>query len=292
MLIDKILLITGASSGIGEALAHRSTQLGASIVIAAWRKDRLDALATKLQSNLAPDQQVLSLPCDVGIRTQAEALVETSVRNFGRIDVLINNAGRGHFASIEETKDEVIQNMFALNVYALWYTTRPALRHMRARGSGHIINIASIAGKLGFPFNSAYVAAKHAVVGFTHALRMELAGTNIHATVVCPAGVATEWASMTEGGRMLPMLEGAAPLAYDIARDQGVALPAIEGTISPERAADQILECIHQPVPELYTHHGTYEFLLEAAKDRAAAERRQIPAALAERAVYERLRRK
>ena len=292
MLTDKILLITGASSGIGEALARRATQLGASVAIAARRKDRLDALAAALQSDAATNQQVLSLPCDIAVRAQAEALVETTIERFGRIDVLINNAGRGHFASIEETDDDVIQNMFTLNVYSLWYTIRPTLRHMRARWNGHIINVASIAGKLGFPFNSAYVAAKHAVVGFTHALRMELAGTEIHATVVCPATVTTDWARTTDGGPMLPLFEAAAPLTKIIARDRGVALPAIEGSISPERAANQILECIHHPVPELYTHRGTYEFLLEAAQDRAAAEQRQIPAALAERTVFEQLRRK
>jgi short-subunit dehydrogenase len=292
MLTNKILLITGASSGIGEALARRATQLGAIVVIAARRKDRLDSLAAALQSDVATNQRVLPLPCDITVRAQAEAIVETTIERFGRIDVLVNNAGRGHFACIEDTDDDTIQNMFALNVYALWYTIRPTLRHMRARGNGHIINIASIAGKLGFPFNSAYVAAKHAVVGFTHALRMELAGTDIHATVVCPATVATDWALVTDGGSMLPLFEASVPITKAIARDQGVALPAIEESITPERAANQILECIHHPVPELYTNRGTYEFLLEAARDRAAAERRQIPAALAERAVFEQLRRK
>ena len=140
---------------------------------------------------------------DVTIRADAEALIARTVDRHGRIDILVNNAGRGHCGSVEDTTDEVIEHMFATNVYSLWYTTRPALLHMRKQKSGHIINVSSIAGKLGYPYNSAYVAAKHACVGFTHALRSELMETGIHASVVCPAGVKTDWASSTEGGDML-----------------------------------------------------------------------------------------
>jgi hypothetical protein len=292
MLTDKVIVITGASSGIGAALARRASREGASVVLAARRRDRLTALADELRSSARSSQQILSNPCDVSVRSQAENLINDTIAQLGQIDVLINNAGRGHFASIEETSDDVIQSMFALNVFALWYTTRPVLPHMKSRGMGHIINVASIAGRLGFAYNSAYVAAKHAVVGFTHALRLELVGTGIHATVACPAGVATEWASVTEGAPMDRLFELAAPLAKQYARDREITLPDIEGQISPEQAAERILRCIDSPVPELYTHGGVYNFLVEAARDRSAAEQRQIPSAVAERVIYEELRQK
>jgi uncharacterized protein len=289
MLKNKTVLITGASSGIGAALAREASREGASLMLAARRKERLDALAGELRLSAGPEQRILTHPCNVADRGQAEDLVKETLSRLGTLDVLINNAGRGHLASVEDTTDETIQRMFALNVFSLWYTTRPLLPHMKKRGSGHILNIASIAGKLGFPLNSAYVAAKHAVVGFTHALRLELAGSGVYATVVCPAGVETEWASMTEGAPMTSLFAEAGPLAELIANELGVALPAIEGLIPADEAARRILRCIGSPVPELYTHHGLYEFLADAALDRSSAEERQLPAALAERAVYARM---
>lgn len=289
MLSKKTILITGASSGIGASLAREASRQGASVMLAARRQDRLAALAEELRSSASSGQRILIHPCDISDRKQAENLVTKTIFTLGRVDVLINNAGRGHFATIEETTDETIQSMFELNVYPLWYTSRPLLPTMKKRGSGHIINIASIAGKLGFPFNSAYVAAKHAVVGFTHALRLELAESGVHATVVCPAGVDTEWASVTEGAPMNSLFAEAGPLAELIAKERGVALPAIEGPIPADEAARRILRCIGSPVPELYIHRGLYEFLADAALDRSSSEERQIPAAIAEKAVYARV---
>jgi hypothetical protein len=290
MLSKKAILITGASSGIGAALALEASRQGASVMLAARRQERLAALAEELRSTAGSGQQIFIHPCDVSDRRQAEDLVNEAISRLGRLDVLINNAGRGHLACIEDTTDETIQSMFALNVFSLWYTTRPLLPHMTKRGSGHIINIASIAGKLGFPLNSAYVAAKHAVVGFTHALRLELVGSGIYATVVCPAGVETEWASVTEGTPMSSLFAEARPLTELIAKERGVALPAIEGVLPADEAARRILRCIGSSVPELYTHHGLYEFLADAALDRSSTEERQIPAAIAERTIYARMR--
>jgi NAD(P)-dependent dehydrogenase (short-subunit alcohol dehydrogenase family) len=230
--------------------------------------------------------------CDVTKRNEAEGLVSLCVRDFGGIDVLVNNAGRGHFASVEETTDEVIDNMFRVNVYSLWHTVRPALRYMKQKGTGHIINIASMAGKLGFPFNSAYVAAKHACVGFTHALRMELVETGIQATVVCPGGVLTDWANATEGGPMLPFFSESGPLIKAIAKERGTGLVPIEGVMPASRVAGKILDCILNPVPEVYTHEGSMEFVRLAASDRGKAESYQIPVALGERMVYEKIKKR
>lgn len=286
--MNTVTVITGASSGIGTALARRLAAQGHRLVIAARRTDRLATLEQELRAGGAA---VLTVGCDVTKRAEAEELIHRTVQTFGQIDVLVNNAGRGHFSSIEDTTDEMIESMFAVNAYALWYTTRPALAYMRARGSGHIINIASMAGKIAFPYNSAYVAAKHACVGFTHALRLELAETGIHASVVCPAGVLTDWATTTEGGSILEMFSESSAEAKRIAAERGVPLPPIEGVKSAEAVAEAIAACIHRPAAEVYTHKGSREFVVLSAESREAAEQYQIPVVLGERAAYERLKR-
>ena len=286
--MNTVTVITGASSGIGAALARRLAREGHRLVLAARREARLAALERELR---AAGADVLAVRCDVSVRREAEELIHHAVRQFGRIDVLVNNAGRGHFASIEETTDEMIESMFAVNVFALWYTTRPALQYMRRQDSGHIVNVASIAGKIAFPYNSAYVAAKHACVGFTHALRLELAETGIHASVVCPAGVMTEWATATEGGSILALFSESGPEVKRIAAERGAKPPPIEGVKSAEAVAKAIVSCIHTPAAEVYTHAGSREFVVMSAQSREEAERYQIPVALGERAVYERLKR-
>jgi short-subunit dehydrogenase len=285
--MNRVTVITGASSGIGAALAQELAREGHHLVLAARREDRLTALERDLR---AAGAAVLAIRCDVTKRDEAEVLIHRAVREFGRIDVLVNNAGRGHFSSVEDTTDEMIESMFAVNVYALWHTTRPALKYMRAQGAGHIINVASIAGKVAFPYNSAYVAAKHACVGFTHALRLELVETGIHASVVCPAGVMTEWASATEGGSILELFSQAGPAVTSIAADRGATLPPIEGVLPAEAVAVAIVRCIREPTAEVYTHKGSHEFVVMSARSREEAERYQIPVVLGERAVYERLK--
>jgi short-subunit dehydrogenase len=287
MLNGKVAIVTGASSGIGAALALQISREGAAVILAARRKEKLEELAGEIKS---AGHTALPLSADVTRRKDAEMLIRTAIERFGRVDILINNAGRGHFASVEDTTDEMIRNMFELNVYSLWYTTRPALTQMKKQGSGHIINVASMAGKLGYPFNSAYVAAKHACVGFTHALRMELIETGIHATVVCPAGVLTDWAGVTEGGSMLPFFSASGPVIKRLASERNIPLPAIEGVMPADEVARQILGCIYNPVAELFTHRGSAEFLRLVAEDRAEAEKHQIPVVLGERAVYERIK--
>lgn len=285
MFEGKVAVITGASSGIGAALARLLAAKGARLVLAARRIDRLQAVA----SSARPGNHLV-IRCDVTNKEEAEELIHRTVRETGRIDFLINNAGRGHFASVEDTTDEMIANMFSVNVFSLWYTTRPALQYMKRQGNGHIINIASMAGKLGYPYNSVYVAAKHACVGFTHALRQELAETGIHASVVCPAGVLTDWANVTEGGSMLSMFSESGPIIKTIAAERGVSLPPIEGLLPPEAVAEKIVECMRHPVAEVYTHKGSREFFILAAGLREKAEAHQLPVALGEQQVYDKVK--
>ncbi len=286
MLKNKVAVITGASSGIGAELARVLAREHAQVVLAARRRSQLDDVRSEIEK---AGGKAVAVKCDVTVQEDAEELIHYTREHLGRIDILVNNAGRGHFASVEDTTDLMIQSMFEVNVFSLWYTTRPALRYMKEQGSGHVINIASMAGKLGFPYNSAYVAAKHACVGFTHALRLELAETGIHASVVCPGGVLTEWAMNTEGGPMLSLLSQSGSIVKRIAADRGISLPPIEGVRTAHDVAESILECIRNPVPEVYTHKGAKDFVVLAARDRLEAERHQLPVVLGERQVYERL---
>jgi short-subunit dehydrogenase len=285
-LSSAVIVLTGASSGIGEALAVRAAAAGARLVLGARREDRLRALAARIR---AAGGTASVYPCDVTDPQQAEGLVAHALSSFGGLDVLVNNAGRGHFSSVEDTTDAMLASMFAVNTFALWYTTRPALRHMKAQRKGHIINVASIAGKIGFPYNSAYVAAKYACVGFTHALRLELMETGVHASVVCPAGVSTDWATATEGGPIRAMFSAAGPHIKRIAAERALPLPEIEGVLPPEAIAERMLECMLHPVAEVYTHRGEREFVELAARDREAAEEHQRAVVLGERAVYDAL---
>ena len=156
-LRDKVVVVTGGGSGIGFAIADAFAANSARVIIVGRNAVQLKAAVKHF------GKKAHGIVFDVADVDRLPGLVDRIKNAAGEIDVLVNNAGRGHFASLEETTDETIRSMFAVNVYSLWHTTRPALPHMKARGSGHIINISSIAGKIGLPYNSAYVAAKHAL---------------------------------------------------------------------------------------------------------------------------------
>lgn len=261
MEIDKncVALVTGASSGIGLETALLLASKGVKVALLARRKNLLLELQTKIREL---GGEALVLQCDVTNREEATKAVHKTVEHFGKIDVLINNAGLGHLGYIEDTPQEHIINIFDVNVFSLWHTSSAALEFMRLRGNGHIINISSMAGKIGFPANAVYVAAKHAVVGFNRALRAELYGTNIHATVVLPAGVTTDWALNTQGGSMLELFNYEAKRGLEIAKEKNIELPQIP-LLSPLQVAEQIIECIKNPVAELYTHPNTKELAVQ-----------------------------
>ena len=277
MTLDKttVALVTGASSGIGRALALELARLGLHIAIVARRKDRLIELADEItQLGGRP----LVLQCDVTLRKEFKTAVERCIETFGRLDVLVNNAGRGHFDYIEETPDERIESIFRLNVFALWYGTSVALPTMRSQGSGLIVNIASMAGKIGYPANAAYVAAKHAAVGFTRALRAELAGSGVDAMVVVPGGVDTDWVTSVEGGdAMLELFAKEREHSPEIARSLGIDPWPPLPRLTPDEVARTIIASFSNPPPELHTHIGSRELALAWEENQTAAEQRMLP---------------
>lgn len=190
----QVVLVTGASSGIGEATARAFGKAGARVVLAARRRDRLEALAAEIEKG-AGRGRALPVAADLSQQADIENLVAQSLAAFGRIDVLFNNAGFGRLGWLEKldpAKD--IEAQVRVNVLGVIQTTRQVLPHMQAQRGGHIINMASMAGLVGTPTYSIYAASKFAVRGFSEALRREVAPWNIRVSVIYPGGVETEFA--------------------------------------------------------------------------------------------------
>ena len=190
---DAVTLITGASSGIGEATARAFGRLGGRVVLAARRADRLETLAREIEAGGA---QALPVAADLSRLPDIQRLLDATLERFGRLDVLVNNAGFGRLDWLEKldpVKD--IEAQFAVNVLGVVQTTRLALPVMIRQRAGHIINMASMAGWVATPTYSIYAASKFAVRGFSEALRREVRPWGIHVSVLYPGGVQTEFAS-------------------------------------------------------------------------------------------------
>src|ERR1700674_2505693 len=179
-----VVAITGASSGIGEASALAFAKKGALLALGARRLDRLNAVAEKCRENGSPDVSVRRL--DVGRRAEAQAFVAAALRDFDRLDVLVNNAGVGWMGRLHEMPEERVDELLATNLHGVVATTQAALPIMLARRRGVIINVASVVGFRASPYSAVYSATKHAVVGLSHALRGELSGTGVKVCVVYP----------------------------------------------------------------------------------------------------------
>ncbi len=184
---DKVVVITGASSGLGEATARHLARHGAKLVLGARRLDRLQALAREL--SLGNDAAIQT---DVTKLEQVRRLVDHAVQSHGRIDVIINNAGLMPFSPLERLKVEEWDRTIDVNVKGVLYGIAAALPHMKARKSGHIINVASVAGHKVSPAGVVYAATKHAVRIISEGLRQEVKPYNVRRTVISPGMVATE----------------------------------------------------------------------------------------------------
>ena len=188
-LDGRIALVTGASSGIGEATALALAAAGAKVAIAARRRDRLQALAERL----APlGAEPLVLEADLLDERVAQRIVADTERHFGRLDILVNNAGVMYLEPVAEADLGRWRRMLELNVLSLIASTQAALAGMRARRDGHIVNVSSTAGRIANPNAAAYSATKFGVVAFSEALRREVYADNIRVSVIEPGVVQTE----------------------------------------------------------------------------------------------------
>ncbi|OLZ08481.1 SDR family oxidoreductase [Sulfobacillus thermosulfidooxidans] len=207
---DKVVVITGASSGIGEAAARLLASRGAKLVLAARRRERLDAIAKDLQANGA---QVAIIPVDVTKRSQVEQAKDLAVEQFGRIDVWINNAGLMPLAYMEKLHVEEWEQMVDVNIKGVLYGIAAVLPVMIAQDSGHIVNIASVAGhKVGLA-GAVYSGTKFAVRAITDGLRMELVSAHRHirTTLISPGLVETELLHTTTDQEALNALKARVP---------------------------------------------------------------------------------
>jgi NADP-dependent 3-hydroxy acid dehydrogenase YdfG len=187
---DKVVVITGASSGIGESTAKLLARNGARVVLGARRKERIDAIAREISDS---GGKALAAVVDVTKRAEVEALVKTAIDRFERVDVLVNNAGIMPIAPIQALKVEEWERQIDVNLKGALYGVAAVLPHMLRQKSGHIINVASVIGIKAFaPGGVVYGATKAAVRLLTEGLRMELHSQNIRCTVISPGAVATE----------------------------------------------------------------------------------------------------
>ncbi|HEY9668366.1 MAG TPA: SDR family NAD(P)-dependent oxidoreductase, partial [Coleofasciculaceae cyanobacterium] len=182
---QRIWFITGCSSGFGRALTEAVLEHGDSVVATARQPQRLEDLAIQFGN------RILILPLDVTQSTDIQVAVQQAINTFGQIDVLVNNAGYGMFGAVEEVNDQDVRRQFETNVYGALNVTRAVLPHLRRQRSGHILNISSSGGFVGFAGAGIYCASKFALEGWSEALAKEVATLGIRVTIVEPGAFRT-----------------------------------------------------------------------------------------------------
>ncbi len=185
----KVVVITGASSGLGEAAARLLSAEGATVVLGARRVDRIQALAKELTGR---GGKALAIQTDVTRHEQVKKLVDGAVQTYGRVDVMLNNAGLMPHSPLERLKIDDWDRTIDVNIKGVLYGIAAALPHMKRQKSGHIINVSSVAGHKVTPAGAVYAATKHAVRALSEGLRQEVKPYNLRTTVISPGAVATE----------------------------------------------------------------------------------------------------
>ncbi len=254
---NKVIWITGASSGIGESLAIAFAAEGAKLILSARRNEELLRVKNTLQ---LPEFDILILPFDLSDTSKVTELTQQVISKFGRIDILVNNGGISQRSLTKDTPLEIDRKIMEINFFGTIALTKSVLPYMLKQKSGHIIAMSSIAGKFGFFFRSAYSASKHALHGYFESLRMEIYKENIHVMVVCPGKIRTDISlnAITESGLKHNKM--------DESTAQG---------LSPEDCAQQILKGIKTNKEELFI--GKSKFLIGGKELRAVWVKRFFP---------------
>lgn len=202
-LKNKVVVVTGAASGIGKAITHLFLREGANVIAGDWNKDKLDLLLSELEQF---DGNLVGVSGDISKRVDSEALIEAAVKEFGSIDILINNAGvMDYMAGVGEVDDDTWDKMLAVNTTGPMFTTRKAVQYMLKKGSGTIINIASTAAIHGAIAGVAYTTSKHALIGFTKNTAWTYALKGIRCNAICPGATKTDIQDSVLGGTTSPL---------------------------------------------------------------------------------------
>jgi NAD(P)-dependent dehydrogenase (short-subunit alcohol dehydrogenase family) len=245
-MTQKTWFITGTSRGFGREWASAALERGDRVAATARDVASLDDLVA------AHGDRILPLPLDVTDRAADFAAVQEAARRFGRLDVVVNNAGYGHFGMAEELTEQELRDQLETNVFGAIWVTQAALPILRAQGSGHVIQVSSIGGVSAFPNLSAYHASKWALEGFSQALAQEVAEFGIHVTLIEPGGFATDWSG--DSAR-----RSAENPAYDGARERRAeqrARQASAGAGDPVASARALLRIVDAPEPPLRAFFG------------------------------------
>ena len=238
--MSKVWFITGCSTGFGRNLAMEALQQGNQVAVTSRNTDDVKDIVAQY-----PDAAI-AIKLDVTDAEQVTAAVKQAQERFGKIDVLVNNAGIGYFGAIEESEEPEIRRMFEINFFGLASVTNAVLPIMRAQRSGHIVNISSIGGLVAFPGVGFYNATKFAVTGYTEALAKETAALGIKVTVVAPSGFRTDWAGRSANN------------TKNIIEDYAATAHANQNTIrgysgnqpgDPVRAAKAIIKAVESDNP-------------------------------------------
>ena len=230
--MNKVIAITGASAGIGRATALRLARDGAKLIICARRGDRLDAAATEI---VAAGGEALPIVADVTEPGDMQMLVDRGVERFGRLDVMMCNAGFGVYGIVDHITPDQMRKLVDVNYHGTFNAAHAALPVFRRQDRGHLIVVSSIVGKRGVPYMGAYAATKFAQVGRAESLRAEVAGSDIHVSVVFPISTDTEFFEVMSA-------ESGA-----ITRAQGPRQSAAD-------VANAIARAIERPIPEVYPY--------------------------------------
>jgi short-subunit dehydrogenase len=230
--MKKIIAITGASAGIGRATALRLARDGASVAICARRREPLLEVASEIERT---GGRALAVVADVTREADMDGFVTQTLDRFGRLDVMMCNAGFGIYGSIDQIAPEQMRRLLEVNYFGTYLAARAALPVFRRQADGHLVIVSSVVGKRGVPYMGAYAATKFAQVGLAESLRAELHGSGIHVTVVFPISTETEF--------------------FDVmTRQSGFATRAYGPRQEAPAVADAIARAIERPVPEVFPY--------------------------------------
>lgn len=254
MVHTKVWFITGCSSGLGREIAKKIIAEGYKVIATARNVDQLNDL-----QGIHPEN-VLLLPLDVTNKEQVKSAVQQAVTTFGRIDVLVNNAGIGYFSSVEESVEEETRKMFEINFWGLMAVTNEVLPHLRKQKSGHIINLSSISGLASFPAVGYYNATKYAVEGISESLAKEVAPIGIKVTLIEPGAFRTNWAGRS-ANRTQTAIE-----AYQETVGKRIERPSGTEEGDPEKLAEAVFKVAQTENPPLRLLLGAAAYELASDK--------------------------